>query len=759
MLRISPAAGWAFFVLIAAKGIAAAQLEPIQYNHPGLVVDLGVGLWAWPLPMDYDRDGDLDLVVSCPDKPYNGTYFFENPGMGRASRTQPPEQPAPGTVDQPATSYQQPIFKPGVRIADGPTNVQVSYIDGEPVVMTPGQIYADFRAHQYSRPIKLPLPEKIDPQYKRYRANQWKLLDWEGDGDLDVIVGIGIWDDYGWDDAWDAEGNWKNGPLHGYVYLVENQSPATASLPSDQSPATASPGPDAPLLARLQALVSAKFAEPRKLTTAAGEPIDVFGMPSPNFADFNGDSALDLLCGEFLDGFTFFKNVGTREAPQFAPGVKLTQGDGQTPLKMDLQMITPVALDWDGDGQLDLICGDEDGRVALMKQVPRMPIERALRRRAGDVSPPVTPHTPDFRPPVYFQQQAADVKFGALVTPFSVDWDHDGDEDLICGNTAGYIGFIENLGGNPPQWAAPRCLHRYEHLFGDVLTEQLLRHEAGPKGSIQGPCEAKWGYTTQTAADWDGDSITDLVVNDIWGRVVWYRRGAPSAEEALEGPNPLVVAWAGALPKPQWLWWTPEPGTLATQWRTTPCAVDWNGDGLTELVMLDHEGYLALYERTRQAPEVGPGADTPGSPDLVLMPPKRMFKITGPCEFDSRHKPVGEKQDDLLRLNAGRAGASGRRKLHVVDWDGDGRLDLLVNSTSVNWLRNVRTDDAGFTWFEDRGPLDDRVLAGHDTAPATVDWNADGIPDLLVGAEDGRLYYKPNPRSEPTEIERRRMHP
>ena len=29
---------------------------------------------------DYDRDGDLDLVVSCPDKPYNGLYFFENPG-------------------------------------------------------------------------------------------------------------------------------------------------------------------------------------------------------------------------------------------------------------------------------------------------------------------------------------------------------------------------------------------------------------------------------------------------------------------------------------------------------------------------------------------------------------------------------------------------------------------------------------------------------------------------------------------------------
>ena len=69
-------------VLSVTRLPAAEQLRPIQYNNPGLVVDLGVGLWAWPLPMDYDRDGDMDLVVSCPDKPYNGVYFFENPGAG-----------------------------------------------------------------------------------------------------------------------------------------------------------------------------------------------------------------------------------------------------------------------------------------------------------------------------------------------------------------------------------------------------------------------------------------------------------------------------------------------------------------------------------------------------------------------------------------------------------------------------------------------------------------------------------------------------
>ena len=47
-----------------------------------------------------------------------------------------------------------------------------------------------------------------------------------------------------------------------------------------------------------------------------------------------------------------------------------------------------------------------------------------------------------------------------------------------------------------------------------------------------------------------------------------------------------------------------------------------------------------------------------------------------------------------------------------------------------------------------RGPLDATVLAGHTTSPTVVDWDRDGVPDLLVGAEDGYFYYKKNPRDK-----------
>jgi len=44
--------------------------------------------------------------------------------------------------------------------------------------------------------------------------------------------------------------------------------------------------------------------------------------------------------------------------------------------------------------------------------------------------------------------------------------------------------------------------------------------------------------------------------------------------------------------------------------------------------------------------------------------------------------------------------------------------------------------------------VDARNIEGHDTHPTPVDFNRDGIPDLLIGAEDGRLYYLRNPRTK-----------
>jgi hypothetical protein len=650
-----PQGNWGGGVLLMGLRIDG-QLERLPYNHAGLTVDLGVGLWAWPLPMDFDGDGDLDLAVACPDKPYNGLYFFENPTGRTSSRWR-----------LFGGGGKMPVFKAGRWLSAAPSNVQVSTVNGEPKVLSPGTAYPDFKTSGFARGVKI-AGVKPNVHTNSVRANMWRYVDYDGDGKQDLVVGVGDWKAYGWDNAYDADGVWTNGPLHGYVYVLGNRG--TDAAPS--------------------------YAEPFKVQAGDG-PVDVFGWPSPNFADWDGDGDLDLLCGEFLDGFTYFQNAGTRTKPAYAAGVRVRRPDGER-LAMDLEMITPTAVDWDRDGDLDLICGDEDGRVAFIENAGTLAPDRA----------------PQFLAPLYFRQEAQDVKFGALVTPVGCDWDGDGDWDLICGNTAGYIAFVENLSGagvERPQWAEPQRLE---------AGGRTLRVMAGPNGSIQGPCEAKWGYTTQTVADWDGDGRLDIVANSILGKVHWYRNVGTRKAPKLAAAQPVEVEWEGDQPRLDWGWMRPEGKALLTQWRTTPVTADWNGDGLVDLLMLDQEGYLAFFERAERGGR------------RVLLHPRRVF-----C--DEKGEP--------LQFNAKPGGKSGRRKLCVTDWDGDGKLDILINSKNAELWRQVAAADGRFR-FKNMGGLHPKNIEGHDVSPTAVDFDGNGVPDFIGGAEDGHLYYLRNPRAD-----------
>ncbi len=621
------------FPLLAQSGLPPATA--IEYGTDE-TVDLGVGLWGIPFPVDYDGDGVNDLLVSCNDAPYKGIYFFRNLGSNEAA-----------------------LFDKAVKVyAKASANLRLSQFMGEPHVLGSGVEYEEFFKVFLDRPVQIDYHgEVLGKGWKKSRSNMWNYVDWDGDGDADILVGIDTWDDYGWDNAYDSEGRWMNGPLHGYIYLLENQDGQYVNR------------------GRIQ---------------AGGADMETYGAPCPCIADFDGDGDFDIICGEFVDGLTWFENKG---GGVFAQGRQLKNLNGD--IRFHVEMIVPVPYDWDGDGYMDLIVGDEDGSVSWV-------------RNTGSVLDGM----PLFENPVAFRQKANLVKFGALSTPCSYDWDGDGEEDLIAGNSAGEIAFIKNL-GNGRRWAAPE-------LF--TLNGEPVRVMAGDNGSIQGPAERKWGYTVLSVADWDGDGHPDIIINSILGKIeVLYGIGGLKLSE----PQPVKVAWQGRTPKPAWNWWTPEDGTLVTQWRTTPVVIDWNEDGLLDLIVMDSEGYLTYFERLE---------------DGRLAHGQRIFRCTNGCVYDPR-KGMVNKEPGLLRLNALEAGQSGRRKIAFVDWDCDGFLDLVVDGRfGASLFRGGKASKDGIYPLTYVGPLSSTRLEGHTTCPTAVDWDGDGICDIVVGAEDGHFY-------------------
>ncbi len=654
----------------------APNLERMLYNNPGLLDDLAVGLWCWPVPVDFNEDGKTDLVISCECFPYNGTFRFENTGSGGVGTPQLSHTPVPNDS--------MPIFKAGERVSGGNMNVQASFIDGKVRVLRPGEEFPDYAATGLEKPTKLPLPPNVHP--RNLRGNMWKYVDFDGDGRLDAAIGIDDWTPYGWANAWNASGTWTNAPSMGRIYIVRNTG-------SNEAP---------------------NYETPYMLCDAAGRELSTYGWPSPNFADFDGDGDLDILCGEFIESFTYFENIGTRTEPRYAPGVFVRLEDGSVARDV-MCMITPVCFDWNQDGKIDILCGNEDGRVCFYENAGTFQSDVVRLCAEGGQVDEIAVQVPVFKAPMYFQQEAYELKSGSLVTPCCVDFDGDGDLDIAAGNSAGNVVFFENLSGpgvETPKWDRPKYLE---------ADGRVIRIIAAPNGSIQGPIERKYGYTTLTVADWDGDGLLDVMVKSVWGKVGWFRNVGTKTAPKLAAFQPVEVEWDGPAPALKWGWMKPDGKKLLTQWRTTPVMFDWNRDGLMDLCMLDSEGYFAYFERYKEAD---------GS--LKLRAPQRIF-----CDMNG----------NPLRLNPGEAGASGRRKITFIDWNHDGLTDFAANSSNADVYIQRKSAD-GKVFFESIGAVSEKRLAGHSTSPTAADFNGDGIDDLVIGAEDGRLYYLRNPNQK-----------
>ncbi len=135
---------------------------------------------------------------------------------------------------------------------------------------------------------------------------------------------------------------------------------------------------------------------------------------TPTLGDLDGDGDLDLLVGEASGPLNFYRNEGTPRTPNFVL-VSDTWED------IDVgRRSAPTLADIDGDGDLDLLIGSDEGGLVLY-------------RNQG------TRTTPRF---VHDTTWALDVP--PISAPALGDMDGDGDLDLIVGNVGGGVRYFEN---------------------------------------------------------------------------------------------------------------------------------------------------------------------------------------------------------------------------------------------------------------------------------------------------------------------------
>ena len=193
--------------------------------------------------------------------------------------------------------------------------------------------------------------------------------------------------------------------------------------------------------------------------------------------------------------------------------------------------------------------------------------------------------------------------------------------------------------------------------------------------------------------DFNNNGLLDLIVGDRNGFVNYFRRqidGTLTTEPDIK---------AGGV-------------TIDVGNNSAPFVVDWNEDGLLDLVVGHETGNVRLYLNS-------------GTPTVHNFTTFSLIETSGTPVKYSRTVP------------------------HVTDLNLDGRKDVVIgeDNGAVYYLENVGTNAAPLfstsSKLKSNGVPIQWPSGQTDTTVFITDWNEDGIPDLLLGNYVKNVYLYP----------------
>ncbi len=396
-------------------------------------------------------------------------------------------------------------------------------------------------------------------------------------------------------------------------------------------------------------------------------------MADVNLYDVDGDDDMDLILSTGSIGATYiYKNDGEQnfstDNVAFDPAPGAAYGGYDTLTFGDY---------YDDDGDLDLIISyrryNNKGVVEYFKNTASSPGSSNLEDAVWSLQ--ATDNTGNF---------------GQQAQPELVDWDHDGDLDLIAGHDVGgyRLHFWENQssdGGVTPNFVRTSI---------DWLPEDM-----------QHPSNFWLSFIHPEAVNFDGDDDWDLLVgNTMAAGQIWYFRNDSADPDSLTPTFTKVTE--------------DYFGTPAYGYRTTPEIADVDGDGDLDAVIGDQHGRMTYFENSVEYVYQPTGTFTSQKitvdRDSIVYGTLSWNKVTPggtTVKLQIRSDEDGDTLigDEVWRGSNGAEGSyyTSSANIHSVH-DGDKRLHYRVIMTTTNDAATPTFEDVtiNFTYA-----ADDLVLA------------------------------------------------